>query len=65
MTLSLVVVLAMTGSCMASGIFGTLVPIVLKRISADPATASRIFLTAITDVISMGLLLGLAILLLL
>jgi len=65
LTLSLVVLLAMTGSCMASGIFGTLVPIVLKRMGADPATASSIFLTTTTDVISMGLLLGLASLLVL
>ena len=65
LTLSLVVVLAMIGSCMASGIFGTLVPICLKKAGADPATASSIFLTTTTDVISMGLLLGLASLLVL
>ena len=50
---------------MASGIFGTLVPIVLKRMGADPATVSSIFLTTRTAVISMGLLLGLASLLVL
>ncbi len=65
LTLSLAVLLAMTGSCMASGIFCTLVRIVLKRMGADPATASSIFLTTTTDVISMGLLLGLASLLVL
>jgi magnesium transporter len=36
------------------------VPIGLKRFGADPATASSIFLTTATDIVSMGLLLGLA-----
>lgn len=60
-----VVFLAMLGSCMASGIAGVLIPIALKRFGADPATASTIFLTTATDVLSMGLLLGLATLLVL
>jgi magnesium transporter len=33
---------------------------VLRRLGADPATASSIFLTTATDVVSMGLFLGLA-----
>jgi magnesium transporter len=64
-TLGIVVFVAMIGSCITSGIFGALVPIVLKSFGADPATASSIFLTTATDVVSMGLLLGLATLLLL
>ncbi|MFM1848701.1 MAG: Magnesium transporter MgtE [Pseudomonadota bacterium] len=60
LTLSLIVVIAMTGSCAVSGISGALVPLALKRLGADPATASSIFLTTATDVASMGLLLGLA-----
>lgn len=62
--LALIVLAAMVGSCVASGISGCLVPIGLKRLGADPATASSIFLTTATDVVSMGLLLGLATLLL-
>ena len=62
-TLSLVVLLAMTGSCLISGVCGAIVPMVLKRCGADPVTASSIFLTTATDVVSMGLLLGLAALL--
>ena len=58
--LGLIVWLAMTVSCMISGISGALVPLTLKRLGADPATASSIFLTTATDVVSMGLLLGLA-----
>jgi magnesium transporter len=58
--LALVVVLALTGACVASGVTGVLVPLTLKRLGADPATASSIFLTTATDVTSMGLFLWLA-----
>jgi magnesium transporter len=58
--LGLVIVLAMTGACIGSGIFGVMVPILLKRFGADPATASSIFLTTFTDIIGMGLMLFLA-----
>jgi magnesium transporter len=58
--LSVVVFLAMVGSCIASGLSGAMVPLTLKRLGFDPATASSIFLTTATDVVSMGMLLGLA-----
>lgn len=58
--LAVIVVFAMIGSCMISSISGALIPMGLKRIGADPATASSIFLTTATDVASMGMLLGLA-----
>jgi magnesium transporter len=58
--LSAVVFLAMIGSCVASGICGAFVPLILKHFGADPVTASSIFLTTATDVVSMGMLLGLA-----
>lgn len=58
--LALVVFLAMVGSCLASGISGALVPLGLRKLGADPATASSIFLTTATDVASMALFLGLA-----
>jgi magnesium transporter len=58
--LAFVVFLAMIGSCVASGLSGALVPLTLKRLGFDPATASSIFLTTATDVVSMGMLLGLA-----
>ncbi len=63
--LSLIVLIAMVASCAISGLSGALVPLVLKRLGADPATASSIFLTTATDVASMGMLLGLASVLLL
>jgi len=58
--LSIIVFLAMTGSCVISGAAGALIPMILQRLGADPATASSIFLTTATDVVSMGLFLGLA-----
>jgi magnesium transporter len=59
-TLALITFFAMTLSCAISGIAGAAVPLVLKRLGADPATASSIFLTTATDVVSMALFLGLA-----
>jgi len=61
--LSVVVFLAMIGSCIISGICGAIVPLILRKLGADPVTASTIFLTTATDVTSMGILLGLATLL--
>jgi magnesium transporter len=58
--LAAVVLLAMVGACVVSGVAGVLVPLTLRRLGADPATASAIFLTTATDVTSMGLFLGLA-----
>ena len=58
--LALVILLAMTGACTLSGLFGVMVPLVLRRFGADPATASSIFLTTGTDIAGMGLMLGLA-----
>lgn len=64
LTLSFVVLVAMLGSCIVSGISGVMIPAALKRFGADPATASTIFLTTATDVVSMGMFLGVATLLL-
>ena len=61
--LGLIVFLAMIGSCIVSGISGALIPLTLRKLGADPATASSIFLTTATDVCSMGMFLGLATLL--
>ncbi|MFA6972662.1 MAG: response regulator [Gallionella sp.] len=58
--LGFVVLLAMIGSCIISGICGAVVPLILKRFGTDPVTASSIFLTTATNVVSMGMLLGLA-----
>lgn len=60
MALALVVWMAMVVSCVVSGLSGALIPLLLRKLGADPATASSIFLTTATDVISMGTFLGLA-----
>ena len=63
LTLALIVMAAMIGSCVISGLSGALIPLGLRRVGADPATASSIFLTTATDVASMGIFLTLATLL--
>lgn len=55
-----VVFVAMTLSCVVSGLCGAGIPLVLRRFGADPATASSIFLTTATDCVSMGTFLALA-----
>jgi magnesium transporter len=64
LALGFIVSLAMIGSCVVSGLSGALIPIALRKVGADPATASSIFLTTMTDVASMGIFLSLATLLL-
>lgn len=58
--LALTVMLAMIASCTVSGIAGSTIPMALRKAGADPATASSIFLTTATDVVSMGMFLSLA-----
>ncbi|HYD24272.1 MAG TPA: magnesium transporter [Croceibacterium sp.] len=55
-----VVFVSMIAACTASGIAGALIPLTLKKLGADPATASSIFLTTASDVTSMGIFLTLA-----
>ena len=64
-TLGVIVLVSMAASCLISGISGALVPVGLKKLGADPATASAILLSTATDVFSIAMLLGLATLLLL
>ena len=63
--MGLCVLFAMTVSCTIAGIAGALIPLILKRLGADPATASSIFLTTASDVASMGIFLSVSTLLLL
>ncbi|GGD93693.1 hypothetical protein GCM10011515_11850 [Tsuneonella deserti] len=64
LTMAGVVFLAMLIACTVSGIAGAMIPMILKRLGADPATASSIFLTTASDVASMGIFLTLATLML-
>ena len=52
--------LAMAASCGVAGIVGAGVPQVLRQLGADPATASSIFLTKATDIVSLAMFLSLA-----
>ena len=60
LTLAGITWLAMAASCGVAGIVGAGVPQILKRLGADPATASSIFLTKATDIVSLAMFLGLA-----
>ena len=59
-TLGIVVFFSMIVACTVSGIAGAMIPLTLKKLGADPATASSIFLTTMSDVASMGIFLSLA-----
>jgi magnesium transporter len=58
-----VISLAMVISMLAAGLSGALVPILLRRFGQDPATASSIILTTVTDVVGFLSFLGIATLL--
>jgi magnesium transporter len=60
-----VVMFAMVVSCVSAGLAGAFIPLALDRLGADPATASSIFLTTASDVVSMGVFLSVATVLLL
>lgn len=61
--LAAVIGISMVVSLIAAGIAGALVPIVLVRVGQDPATASTIILTTVTDVSGFMSFLGTATLL--
>lgn len=61
--LAIVIAVAMVLSLISAGIAGALVPIVLTKLGQDPATASSIFLTTVTDVSGFIAFLGTATLL--
>ncbi|WP_167855010.1 magnesium transporter [Mangrovimicrobium sediminis] len=61
--LALVIAIAMVTAMVMAGIAGALVPMVLARLGQDPATASSIILTTVTDVAGFLSFLGTATLL--
>jgi magnesium transporter len=58
--LGAIVLISMVISCIVSSVAGAWIPLLLRRLGTDPATASSIFLTTATDVFSMGVFLALA-----
>ena len=57
-TLSLIISISMVLNMIVAGLFGILVPVSLKKINIDPAIASSVFVTTITDVIGFLSFLG-------
>ena len=63
--LSAVIFIALTCNLLFAALAGVMVPVTLKRMGYDPALASSIFLTTVTDVMGFFTFLGLATLVLL
>ncbi len=63
--LALVIGIAMIVNLLAAGLAGILVPLGLQRAGADPALASTVFVTTVTDVVGFFVFLGLATIILL
>ncbi len=59
-TLGMVIALAMIVNLIVAGLIGTLIPLMLDRSGHDPAIASSVILTTITDVVGFASFLGLA-----
>ncbi len=58
--IGLVIAAAMVINMVVAGLSGTLIPIGLERLGIDPAIASSVFLTTVTDVVGFFAFLGLA-----
>ncbi len=56
--LSLLIGISMVLNMIVAGLFGILVPVSLKKVNVDPALASSVFVTTITDVIGFLSFLG-------
>ena len=57
--IGVVIALAMIVNMIVAGLFGALIPITLDRYGIDPAVASSVFLTTVTDVVGFLVFLGL------
>ena len=58
--LSMIIAISMILTMIVAGLFGILVPVTLKNMNIDPAIASSVFVTTITDVIGFISFLGVA-----
>ena len=63
--LGVVIGLAMIVNLLVAGLAGTTIPLMLERFGVDPAVASAVFLTTLTDIVGFFVFLGLAALILL
>jgi len=62
--IALVLGLAMIINLLVASTFGTLVPLIMKKLGKDPATSATIFITTATDILGFLAFLGLATILL-
>ena len=58
--LAIVIGAAMIVNMIVAGLFGIGIPVTLDRMGIDPALASSVFLTTVTDVVGFFAFLGLA-----
>jgi magnesium transporter len=63
--LGVVIALSMVINLLSAGFFGSMVPLLLKKLDVDPAIGSTVILTTVTDVVGFFSFLGLATLILL
>ena len=63
--LGVVIALSMIINLLSAGFFGSMIPLMLKKLNIDPAIGSTVILTTITDVVGFFSFLGLASLILL
>ena len=63
--LGVVIGLSMVINLLSAGFFGSMVPLLLKRLDIDPAIGSTVILTTVTDVVGFLSFLGLATIILL
>ena len=63
--LGVVIALSMIINLLSAGFFGSMVPLLLKKLNVDPAIGSTVILTTVTDVVGFFSFLGLATLILL
>jgi magnesium transporter len=58
--IGIVIGVALVVTILVAGMIGALVPLILDRLKSDPAVASGVILTAITDITGFFVFLGLA-----
>ena len=63
--LGVVIALSMIINLLSAGFFGSMIPLMLKKLNIDPAIGSTVILTTITDIVGFFSFLGLATLILL
>jgi len=63
--LGVVIALSMLINLLSAGFFGSMIPLLLKKLNIDPAIGSTVILTTVTDVVGFFSFLGLATLILL